>query len=461
MSSLCFVILTIIISGCKSPYPEMMEKLKNNLAHDYTSSEYQVYDTDGGNRLLALEERGRLCQLKGDWRGSAEEYKLAMDHFRAIREKKPEITVRDMVKDAVSSSYWNDLARDYAPCAFEQMMLHTLDAFNRLALEEWDDFGVNVRNIELWRNEAIAQIDKDAELLRTNNVPTNASAGLCERNAVKRSTDNIYALYLIALYHEIIGEPSNAEMAYRDIERIKCGTATVQESLQSLNAALPMDEGEVVVFFEEGFIPPKRENREHVDAFVTSISSAMPEYKESDCKPYKDWGALSVKGDGVEASTKFLCDLAPLAVKSLEESKCRIVLRQIMRTSLKTGTEIGKDITLREGEAKMDMAVGNAVGNSIPIPGLGYLYSWMKKELYSLYSRESERADLRSWLLLPRQVQIARFPMKAGTHRLSLTSVGMKEELDVEVKPRHKTIVHCTVVPNVVKAFAVCTDKIR
>ena len=79
----------------------------------------------------------------------------------------------------------------------------------------------------------------------------------------------------------------------------------------------------------------------------------------------------------------------------------------------------------------------------------------------SIMAPATEQADLRSWLLLPRQVQIARFPMKAGTHKLTLSSAEMTEDVVAEVKPGQKTIVHCTAVPNVMKAFAVCADKIK
>lgn len=79
----------------------------------------------------------------------------------------------------------------------------------------------------------------------------------------------------------------------------------------------------------------------------------------------------------------------------------------------------------------------------------------------AIMAAATEQADLRSWLLLPRQVQIARFPMKAGKHRLSLSTAGMKEEVVAEVKPGAKTIIHCTAVSNVMKVFAVCTDKVK
>ena len=230
--------LCLLFWGCKS-YPEEMEVLKKSVELDYTSAEYRIYDTKkSNNRLLALEERGRLCQLKGDWRGSAKEYRAALDHLFRIQESKPLISVGDSLKDAIASTYGNELTRDYGPSAFEQMMLHTLDAFNSLALCEWDNFAVNVRNLETWRNEAEILIEMDVEALRNSGIVVNSSAAssLFKLNAVKRSTDNVYALYLIGLYHEIIGDLSNASIAYRDIARIHHGIGAVKEALRGVDS---------------------------------------------------------------------------------------------------------------------------------------------------------------------------------------------------------------------------------
>ena len=73
----------------------------------------------------------------------------------------------------------------------------------------------------------------------------------------------------------------------------------------------------------------------------------------------------------------------------------------------------------------------------------------------------TEKADLRSWLLLPRQVQIARFPMKVGEHDLTLKTVGQSKKLKVEVRPRSITVVYCSSVPHVMNGFSACLDKLK
>ena len=433
-----------------------MTILKKEISLDCQTARYNAYDTTGANRLLALEERGRLCQIKGDWHGSAAEYKEDMDYVFTISETKPTLSMSDMLKSAIASTYGNDLAMDYAPSAFEQMMLHTLDAFNRLALGEWDHFGVNVRNLETWRNEAVEYIEKDAETLRRRGAKANSSAAkeVFKLNDVKRSTDNIYALYLIGLYHEIIGDPSNALKAYQDIVRIRYDTPTVKEAMKNLDAPLLSDEGEVVVFLEEGFIPPKRESKLYNDDGI--LKSATPAYILFDCMPYEDGGPLFVRESGkMIARTRLLCDLAPLAAKSLDECMRGIIARQIARTTVKTTTKLALATTaVGAGVAAISGGGKNGAVILAGVATLGYI-------AMSIYAEASEKADLRSWLLLPRQVQIARFTMKAGTHQLQLSTAGMRENVVAEVKAGQKTLIYCIAEPNSMRAFSVCMNQIK
>ncbi|MBQ7177458.1 MAG: hypothetical protein IJS08_08595 [Victivallales bacterium] len=450
---LCHVTVVLLVAGCKS-YTEKMEVLKKEISLDCQIAKYNAYDTKRVNRLLALQERGRLCQLKGDWSGSANEYRKAIDCLFTMRETKPDISVSDTLKSAIASTYGNDLAKDYAPSAFDQMMLHTLDAFNCFALGEWDGFGVHARNLETWRNEATVFIKRDAKTLQKTGASSNNSTAndLFKANAVNHSTDNIYSLYLIGLYHEIIGDTSNAIKAYRDIERIRFGTATVKETLKSLDTAMKPGKGEVIVFLEEGFIPPKREVKSYVGGILTS---AMPAYISFDCMPFEDGGPLIISENKHQiAGTRLLCDLAPLAAKSLEECMRGIIARQIARSSIKIMTKVG--LTAATISSVVASSGGDNKGAVIlaGAAALGVL-------AMSIYAEASERADLRSWLLLPRQVQIARFTMDVGKHQLQLSTAGIRENVVAEVKNGEKTIIYCIALPNAMRTFSACLDKIK
>ena len=485
------LVLLFIVAGCTA-YPKKMAVLKRELAMDSSTAEYRVYGTNGKNRLLALEERGRLYQLQGKWRESARTYKEVMDYFIEYSEVKPELSAGDALKSAIASTYGNDMSKDYAPIAFEQMMVHTLDAFNRLALKEWDGFGVNVRNLETWRNETA----------RTYN------------DTGTHSTDNIYSLYLIGLYHEAIGDRSNALKAYRDIERMQNGSATVEDVINHLSGTASSKEytvkagdslgsiaygngisisrlkelnglsdykirigqklripeakvanatdGEVVLFVEDGFIPPKREHLSYRDIVIATIPTATPMYTAFDSLPCEDGLITATESGRKIAKTQVLCDLAPLAAKALSEMESEIARRQISRATVKTTTQ-GALSTAAVGAgaagfivlaASKDKHLAAILLGAAAVASIGSI-------AVGVYNRASEHADLRSWLLLPRQVQIARFRMSPGTHTLRLQQSGMYNDVQVDVKAGKISIVHCITVPNIMRSFSACLDKIK
>jgi hypothetical protein len=49
--------------------------------------------------------------------------------------------------------------------------------------------------------------------------------------------------------------------------------------------------------------------------------------------------------------------------------------------------------------------------------------------------------DLRSWMSLPAEFQLARFRVAAGVHRLSVIAGGGLRELEIQVRPKRVTLV--------------------
>lgn len=463
-----------VLAGCTA-YPNKVRSVKTQLelgVDDATPIVYRAESTDGKNELLAREEQGRLDQLQGRYRESADAYLKAMGFCEKKREA-PIVSVDDTLRNSLAATYGNDLGLNYPVTAFDQMMLYTLDAFNRLALGEWDNFGVDIRNLVAWRNEANEYIQQDIEALnkelgskRNDFLSSSQYKSLMDKEkefaqGVARSTDNIYSLFLIALYHEIIGDESNALIAYRDIERIRPGMKAVQDGIGRCEGKTTFapGEGEVVVFLEEGFIPPKRNYRFEYGGLFTTVVLDLPYYSAFDCQPYEDGGPLVVSsgGRGIALSSP-LCDFSVLAVKAHEERLRGILARQVSRTSIKAITR-GVFTGMALAGA---YCAANGIGDDRGYTQTALLAVGIVGSIgMAIMAAATEQADLRSWLLLPRQVQIARFPMKAGRHTLSLATAGMKEDVLADVKPGTKTIIYCTVVPNVMKAFSVCTDKIK
>lgn len=464
----------VFAQGCVS-YPEKVRPVKTQLAlgvDDSLPLRYDAEDEDGRNRLLALSEKGRLEQLQGRYRESAGYYREAIEFSDAL-EDKALVSAGDVLQKSLASTYGNDLSLDYPVVGFERMMLHQLDAFDRIAIGDFDGFGVDVRHMEKCRNETFRLLRRDREAIDaklgktkldelTGSLAYKALMGdaVAMASGAKHSTDNAYAMYLVGLYHEMRGERSSAKKAYSDVERMQPGLAAVKEGLARVGGRkLAPGEGEVVVFFEEGFIPRKSNRRFEYGGLFTTVVWDMPYYSAADCMPYEDGGPLLVaEGRKALAKTVPMCDLATLAAKAHEERMHGIIARQISRTTVKAVTR-----AIFSGMALAGAyCAANNIGDNKGYTQMALLAVGIAGSIgMSIMAAATEQADLRSWLLLPRQVQIARFPLKAGKHQLMLATVDKCEKLSVEVKPGAKTIIHCTSVPGVMRCFAKCMDKMK
>ncbi len=444
------VVLPVLVAGC-STYPVQLEDFKADISSANAPSEYDVYSKGGGNKLLALQESGRLDQIRGRYNESSKAYAEAIA-FCDKQEDEALVRGEVVLDSTLSVTYGNDLALDYPIVGFERMMLHVLDGFNRLAIGDADGFGVNMRNLERCRGMSQTILKRNMEALKKSGKLTEQSS-LYDKSykdfmdkidklapGLKHSTDNVYALYLMALYREARGDYREALAHYQEIERIWPGKKVVSMGMNMCKGAKwPDGYGEVVVFFEEGFIPPKRT----IHAKLGNVYMTLPNYAEADCLPYEDGGPLLLLEGGVFRSvTTPFCDLAPLAVKAHEERLEGIIARKYLTAGMTSGM------------IYVNYAFNGFYHTNPIVECVNLCCGFVTALTADVMVLASERPDLRSWLLLPRQVQMTRFALKGGRHELTLRSAGKSQNLSVDVRPGTKTIIYCTSAAGTMKCFA-------
>ena len=460
---LASILICLIMASCAT-YPSKVEKIKSalgNSLHD-KHAVYNIYNTSGANKLLALQEKGRLAQLKGKYEESAKLYAEAIAFSDAL-EDKALFSVGDALDKTLAVAYGSDIALDYPVVGFERMMLHVLDAFDRLALGDLDGFGVDVRNIERCRGMTQARMKREMDALQVKLRKKGYAQYFSEGNeagksyqsymasvaslapGLKNSTDNVYALFLMALYREWRGDFQEALAYYEEIETIWPGSPAVATGLARCKGE-PMQEGcgELVLFFEEGFIPPKRLDHTKVGGMFLTL----PNYAVADCLPYEDGGPVVVfDGSHYVAITKTLCDLAPLAIKAHEERLRGIIGRKKLTAGITTAM-----ITLNNEV--------NTTFFSNPLYEVANLcLGFCTAFLADIMVISSEKPDLRSWLLLPRQVQVVRLTLKAGQHDMAFASAGKIVRLSVSIHAGETTIAHGISIPGTMQAFSANLSK--
>lgn len=155
------------------------------------------------------------------------------------------------------------------------------------------------------------------------------------------------------------------------------------------------------------------------------IKFAMPALKSVSSRTR--YFSVTGAGLGAPVRTEALTDLEPLLERSLEEAKTATLTRTVIRVVLRT---------IASQQTKDALSGGNPLLNLLVNVGTDVL------------ADQLEQADARCWFLLPRSVQVARIPVKPGTHSIEVVARGeggaaLKTRTfeNIEVKPGQKKFV--------------------
>ncbi|HZW90849.1 MAG TPA: hypothetical protein VFF12_17350, partial [Myxococcaceae bacterium] len=173
---------------------------------------------------------------------------------------------------------------------------------------------------------------------------------------------------------------------------------------------LAKDEGQILVVLEAGKAPVKTNGSRSGGPKAEVI--AVPVFRD---RPWIRQSQVVLDGDASAA-------VRPTTITSIEQvAKIHLnyridglVARQLGALALRTGAAVG---------------VGQATGSE----ALGILTF--------LALSYANQPDLRSWMSLPAEFQLARFRVPAGVHRLTVVAGGGGREVQIEVQPRRVTLV--------------------
>jgi len=213
---------------------------------------------------------------------------------------------------------------------------------------------------------------------------------------------NSFAIYLSGIIYELNGQYDEAYIDYKkvykllpefpllglDLQRTSRLAGIEEQKLngqdtfdKSKKYIFKKDYGELIVLFESGLSPEKHEE---------SRAIAIPAY-------HKRLTRISYAGVYIDAEyydrTYILNDIETTAIKHLNEKMLRILAKQGAVTA-------GK------------FAIANALAKETDNPLIG--------QLGLLFFYATNKADTRSWLSLPQNIQLTRFPLAPGKHQVTL-----------------------------------------
>jgi hypothetical protein len=441
------LLLPLLLGGCAGssvlfPYPSQALGWQRAMEQQLPDTALAALEKKrtSADRLLYLQERGRLGQLASQPDASRTDFDEVIGVYRTLEDRALISASATLATGA--SLLTNDNARPYTGNLYERVFVHQYQALNYLAAGDASGALVEVRRANLIQNEALAKKENSVDQARDDAEKKGFDAARYANyfssmdeaaGRVKTGFQNAATFYLSGLIYEATGNTNDAYIDYRkalelvpnnpyvqrDVVRtgLKTGIDDAQKlakQIGSVQIAPKQGEGELVIYLEEGYVQPKTPLTIPIWTTKTLNNVSFPVYAGALPTP----SSMLVDVDGRALETSLLVDTRALAVRTLKDEIPGMLARAFVR--LLTKQEMQRQLQQHDSTGLLGL-----VG--------------------TIYSLATDQADLRSWLTLPGSGQVLRLPLTAGTHRIAVA--GMAAPIDVDVRNGRPTLLHLAVLP--------------
>jgi hypothetical protein len=343
--------------------------------------------------------KGTLLRLQG-------KYAESNKHFDAAKNLFERLNAISVTEQAASVSV-NDTMKAYEGLPSEQMMVYAFEALNYLQSGDVDGAAVEARQFDV-KQGLIAKKHPEAKYL-----------------------SGAFVRYLNSMVYESVGERDSARIEMQkavdgykaqgsavpsaltaDLARVTAGNPSVSEVVFILHNGLGASVDENNIRVTNPFYSPGQ-NKD-----LLMLSLAVPKF----VKRSLPVSHVVLSASAVSAKSEMVEDVNGIAEKSFNDRMPTIIARGIARM-------VAKNVAAKAAKDK--------VGNN-PLFNI----------VADVATNMSERADTRSWSLLPGNIQMARLPLPAGKYDVTATYygaygsiVGVREFKDVVVKNGRKAFV--------------------
>lgn len=408
LSALTLLAAIVVLPGCAT-YSSSFAKVENSAANRDLDGAVKSLDElklTGADEALHHLNKGSLLRMQGKYADSNKHFDIAKN----MAEKLNAISVTEQA----ASVAVNDTLKAYEGLPSEQLMVYAYKALNYLQMNEADSAAVEARQFDV-KQGLIAQKYSNAKYL-----------------------SGAFVRYLNGMVYEAVGERDSARIEMeKAVEGYKAQNSgfPVPQSLMADVTRLKADKpkadkpapGEVVFILQNGLGPSLVENNIRVpnpnpQSGSALLSLAVPKFSQRTVPVTR----MELRSGSSTANTEIVEDVNRIAEKSLNDRLPVIIARGVARM-------IVKNIAAKETKK-----------NSSQLGALGFLADIA----VDVGTAASERADTRTWSLLPGQINMARLALPAGTHTVTATYyspsggiLATREYKDIVVKTGQKSFV--------------------
>lgn len=417
------LVLALLFGGCATYQDETQALQQAWLAGDDLSAAFEAQgqandSPEGTDALLWRLEEGaafRSAAYFNESNTALSQAEARVDYYDS------QAKVR--VSEQVLATLTNLSFLPYEGTAYDRIMLNTYKALNYLSLGDHEAARVELnRALERQREavaanaEAIAEAEENAtkatklardgdsdgyDVSRAEGDPTfqrqiRSTYGYLDDYSAYADYVNPFTVFLEGLYFMgNAGGVSDLERARKSFERVRGmlpGNDYVRQDLETINARL---NGEPLphltyVIFETGMAPARIEKRIDIPLFIVTdrvpyVGAAFPQLRFNDFYVPSLQAAVNSE---TSYQTAIICDMDSVVAQSFQNELPVIITRTLISAGVKAGIQYGI----------YEATKGNSTANAFAMIAAG------------IYAASTNRADLRTWLTLPKEFSYCRFP---------------------------------------------------
>ena len=430
-----FLLITCLITGCGgykfSEVIEPLEKGQPKVAYTYLQKH-----TPKKPDIPFLFELGLVAHYANHF----PESNTALDQAEDIAEDRYTKSVSKEVGSLVTS----DTLRPYSGTRYERLLNHYYQALNYVYQGQLDGALVECRRATALINYFKGE-DETYDFFGAGFLAY-LSGVLFE--ATGEWNDAYISYKQAAEYYRNAAEKTGVEMP-EDIGRSLVRLARKLSFTDELEryqeqygefSARPENTGELILFYESGYVPPKGEDALTFPILKTDDvddEKFVPTLMGREGRIYKDieleyllrvaiptidsnrplLSGIEVAAGAAKANGVLVGDVETIAIETFNAQRTGILLRTLVRA-------VGKYLIYRKANKENE-----ALGLLVNLTGV-----------------VTEQADKRSWQTLPNQIFMVRMPLPAGTHTLNLSFLGENGQVrggdsvpDIKINPNRIT----------------------
>ncbi len=335
----------------------------------------------------------------------------------------------------------NDNVLEYKPRSYERTLVATYHALNHLDLNDTAKARVEIKRMyqfeqatENYNQALYSKSQNQIQAVKQDKTQNYLAQQILQKYnfsdlnrpevlALKNSYQNAFSHYLAGFVFEALNEPSLARPGYVKAGQLNPHNKLIQQSIDQIDANQRPGPGytELLLVEETGHAPQIKSEEVHIP-FKMNLTGQ----KNSCVNMVNLFFPRLVLDQSTKLAYEFSVDqqlLQPVALVNLNLMAARALKDEIPHLIARNVAAAARNIITSQQSCSSGGDLGTLLSLGVSLGGMLL-----------------DRADERSWTLLPQQINIARLRLPYGAHKINITVNGIPYQRTIELKQAYQVL---------------------